>query len=384
MLDMGFTDDLESILEAHAAEPSDRAFLRDDPAPRSRRSRSATDARSCPGSTWARADSRRARGASIRQPCSWCGTPTSPLRSGACSTSRRRGPRWSSAGRGPRSINSPRRCRRPRLPGRGAARRPGPDATRPRDGAAARRAPPSSSSRPTSPRVASTSSSSTHVVNYDVPSAAGAVHAPHRAHRSGGTRGSGDHAWPSRANVASRQHRETHRAEVRDRQSADRGRPADPPDRDDRQRRPRGAHGGRSRGLQHRPACARGRGQRPQHRAAARRSSSSTNHEVRRSTNSRSPMRRTACAASPTRRSSTRTRIATRESAIVPGRRASVRVAPARASSTSASVARPGCVPVISSGRSRTRPVSSVARSARSGSPTATRSSVCPRRRSTT
>ena len=108
-------------------------------------------------------------------------------------------------------------------------------------------------------------------------------------------------------------------------------------------------------------------------------------HESRaqRSTNSRFRTRPTDCAASrrTARRSSTRRHPATPARRTGRARRDNAPAERALRSCTSASDAKPASGPVTSSGRSRTRPGSSDARSGPSGSPRRTRSSASPRRR---
>ena len=109
MLDMGFAEDIEAILDATPDDAPDRAVLGDDAAAHraDRRAGTCSDPvriaigreRRAPGDGAAgppdRLHRRRAR--------------TSPRRSAACSTSRRRPPRSSSAARATRSTSSPRR-----------------------------------------------------------------------------------------------------------------------------------------------------------------------------------------------------------------------------------------------------------------------------------
>ncbi len=66
----------------------------------------------------------------------------------------------------------------------------------------------------------------THVVNYDVPSATGELRAPHRAGRAGRPRGRGDHAGRAARAAPARQHRAADEAADRDRAGAERRRPA--------------------------------------------------------------------------------------------------------------------------------------------------------------
>ena len=110
MLDMGFADDLETILGALPRDPPDRAVLGDDrradraarrapPAPPGRASASSGSGR------------RRARRpGSARSPTS-CAARTSSPRSGGSSTSRTAPRRSCSRGRGARWTTSPRRSR---------------------------------------------------------------------------------------------------------------------------------------------------------------------------------------------------------------------------------------------------------------------------------
>jgi superfamily II DNA/RNA helicase len=101
MLDMGFADDLDAILEATPGRAADRAVLRHDAAAHPVDRAAAPDL--------ARADhrsrARRPRPASCRacgrSRTSWRGR-TSGWRSSACSTARTPPRRWSSAGRGSR------------------------------------------------------------------------------------------------------------------------------------------------------------------------------------------------------------------------------------------------------------------------------------------
>ena len=129
---------------------------------------------------------RPARPPRVRQVAYVVARAHKPPRSAACSTSRR-----------PTSALVFCRTRievdelaetleRPRLPRRGAARRHVAGAARPRDGPFRAQAGPTCSSPPTSPRAASTSSTLSHVVNFDVPSAAEAyVHRIGRTGRAG-------------------------------------------------------------------------------------------------------------------------------------------------------------------------------------------------------
>ena len=82
-----------------------------------------------------------------------------------------------------------------------------------------------------------------HVVNYDVPSNPDAY--VHRIGRTGraGPRGRGDHARRAARASAAAQHRGRHALEVRDRQPADRGRPARASDRGPARQPARGAAG---------------------------------------------------------------------------------------------------------------------------------------------
>ena len=73
----------------------------------------------------------------------------------------------------------------------------------------------------------------THVVNHDVPQSAGGLRAPDRPGRPGRARGRRDHAGAAVEGARAARRRAAHRAADRDRAGADRGRPA---------RRPAGAH----------------------------------------------------------------------------------------------------------------------------------------------
>ena len=89
----------------------------------------------------------------------------------------------------------------------------------------------------------------THVVNFDVPSAPGQLRAPHRPGRAGRTGGCGDHAGRAPGTPAARQHREGHQTAHRHRARAERRRAAGAAGRADRLDRPPGAGGGQPRRL---------------------------------------------------------------------------------------------------------------------------------------
>jgi superfamily II DNA/RNA helicase len=108
MLDMGFADDIEAILEGtpdgvqtvlFSATMPPAAGQDDPPLPRRPGRGSRSRARRCPRAT------RR----SCARPPTSSSAPTRPPRSAACSTSRRRPRRSSSAGPAPRSTGSPTR-----------------------------------------------------------------------------------------------------------------------------------------------------------------------------------------------------------------------------------------------------------------------------------
>ena len=222
----------------------------------------------------------------------------------------------------------------------------------------------------------------THVVNYDVPSAAESyVHRIGRVGRAGREGVAITLAEP-------RERRGLENIERLTKQKFDIAKVptvADlprTPDRDDGRGNPRSADLGRPRRLQHGAACARWRGQRPQHRAGRHQAGARIAWSDHRRT--RDPR----CVGSAAReverrRSSTRTRDATpaRGTAAARARRVG---APVPASCTSASAARPESVLVTWWVPSPTRPASSDATSARSASPTRTPSSVCPRPPSST
>ena len=201
---------------------------------------------------------------------------------------------------------------------------------------------------------------------------------PHRPCGARRTRGCRDHPGRTARAARAREHRAADEAEVRDRQGADGVGPAHPPDRDDRDGGARGTRCCRPRGLQRRAQRVGRRGQRAQHRARGDQARARVTRLDDRRTRDPGRVRPPAAAARATARSSTRTSSATPANATAAARRESI-PAPARDSSTSASGARQAFARAISSAPSPTRPVSSAVRSARSGSPTPTRSSACPK-----
>ena len=253
MLDMGFAEDLEAILEATPADAADGALLGDDAAAH-RRDRRAPPARTRCASTIAR--EKTAAGQAAPRPPGGLRRAARAEAGGA-----RPRPRHGEPDVGdrllphaPRGRRAHRDAERARLPRRGAARRHGAGAARPRDEAASARARPTCSSPPTSPRAGSTSSTSRTSSTTTCPSAPEAY--VHRIGRTGraGPRGRRHHARRAARASAAAQHRAVHAAEDRDRPGADRRRPAGAPPRAHRRPRPRASRRRRPR------RCARRRG----------------------------------------------------------------------------------------------------------------------------
>ena len=153
----------------------------------------------------------------------------------------------------PRGRDARRDAERARPPRAGAARRHGAAAARSRDAAC-------SAAAKADLLVATDVAARgldiehlSHVVNYDVPAGGGGLRAPHRPHRPRRPRRHRDHAGRAARAPAAAQHRELHQAEDRGRHGADRRRAAraaarrdarlDP--RADPRRRPRRCAGGR-------------------------------------------------------------------------------------------------------------------------------------------
>ena len=361
MLDMGFAEDIEAILEATPDDRQTVLFSATMP-PRIERiiRRHLHDP--------ARIQIARAERRVGHRP------PRAPerLRRGPGPQAGRPGP---GAGRGGarvghRLLPHPHRGRpahrdpqRAGLPGRGAARRHEPGAARPGDGAAAqrhrrparrhRRGRPWPRHRPAHPR---------HQLRRAV--RARVLRAPHRTSRAGRAGGRRHHPGRAPRAAPARQHRAADQAEDRHREGAHGRRPAGPPDGADppalREAIEAGdlddfrsmvaAPGRRVRPHRHRPGRgqAPARGQRRQHRRAGH---PRDRHRQARAT------RRTATQEVGTRRTGTRSRRSeagprTRQG---PGPRASGSPG-RRPSSTSGSAGPTACAPRTSSGPSPTRP----------------------------
>ena len=230
MLDMGFADDIESILQATPEERQTVLFSATMP-PRINAIARQVPARPGAHPDRSRRHHSRARRSFARAP-TWCSARTRPPRSGASSTSRR--PKAALVfcrtrtevdqltetmnGRGYRAealhggMDQP---QRDRVMGRL------------RDGTAELLVATDVAARGLDVDTL------THVVNYDVPSARRELRPPHRSRRPRRSPGRGDHARRAARAAAAVQHREAHQAEDRDRAGADRRRPARPPDRAD-------------------------------------------------------------------------------------------------------------------------------------------------------
>ena len=219
----------------------------------------------------------------------------------------------------------------------------------------------------------------THVVNYDVPSAPESyVHRIGRVGRAGREGVAITLAEPREQRLLLNIERLT-KQKIAIERVPDGGRPARSPDRADGRGRPRGAGGGRPRRLQRR---AQRPGRRPQHpHDRPGRCEAGPRGRRRNTRRSRDP--RLLTQGRP--QSASRT-VPTGPATRVRDRRQAIAVAePSEpGSSTSESVARAAFVPATSSASSPTRAISAVARSARSRSPSSSRSSACPRDESTT
>ena len=255
MLDMGFADDIESILDAHARRAPDGAVLGDDAAAHQRASPSATSAIRC-GSRSAAADAEpSARPWSARAP-TWCSAPHKPAALGRildieaptaalvfCRTRTEVDQLTETMnGRGYRAEalhGGMDQAQRDRVMGRL------------RDGTAELLSP------PTSPPAGSTSTRSPT-------SSTTTCRRPPRATCTASVASGGPGARASAITLAEpREQRllanieRLTKQKISDREGADGRRPARPADRADRRRRPRGARRRRPRRLQRRPRRAR-------------------------------------------------------------------------------------------------------------------------------
>ena len=229
MLDMGFAEDIEAILDATPDRPPDRAVLGHHAAAHRRASPSATcTTRSASRS--ARAADAAGRGAarSARPPTS------SPAAHKPAALGRILD--VEAPDRGHRLLPHPHRGRpahrdaqRPRLPRRGAPRRHEPGAARPGHGPAARRhRRPARRHRRRRPRPRHRPAHPRRQLRRAV--GARGLRAPHRPRRPGRPRGRGHHAGRAARAPPARQHRAAHQADDRDREGPDRRRPPRPPD----------------------------------------------------------------------------------------------------------------------------------------------------------
>ncbi len=264
MLDMGFTDDIESILES---TPDDRQTVLFSATLPHRINAIAKRYQRDP----VKIKIGRSRGRVGRQ------GPRPPDRvlgaAGAQGARARSHPRHRGTAVGARVLPHAHRGRpahrddeRARLPRRGVARRHGPDPARPRDGPPPRRH--GRTPRRHRRRGARPRRRHPHP-RRQLRRAVGRreLRAPHRSRRTGRARRHGDHARRAARASPTGEHRAADEADDHRGQGAVGRRPALAPDRADRRAGPRVARLTRPRGLQLDPPRPRRRGQRPQHRA---------------------------------------------------------------------------------------------------------------------
>ena len=206
MLDMGFAEDIDAILEAHAEGAADHAVLGDDAAA------AAGDCRAAPATipqriTIAREKTAAGKIPRVRQVAY---IVAARAQGGGAAARARHGEPGVGARLLPhaaRSRHARRDAERARLPRGGASRRHAAAAAGGRDGALPRRRRPTCSIATDVAARGLDIQQLSHVFNYDVPVGARSLRPPHRTHRPRRARRRRDHAGRAARASAAAQHR---------------------------------------------------------------------------------------------------------------------------------------------------------------------------------